>query len=115
MTKIVTFLSAVSFKVWLGICAALLACLPLTYCKGKTDGKTQEIERQLKAEIEAQKAARKADDNTATRREQDNQTNQENEDARNNAIERGGRIELNCERLRRAGYLDTDIPTECGS
>ena len=43
MTKIVTFLSAVSFKVWLGICAALLACLPLTYCKGKTDGKTQEI------------------------------------------------------------------------
>ena len=53
LTRAAGYLSGFTFKFWLAVCAALLACLPVAYCKGHGDG-----ENAASAEYEA--AARKA-------------------------------------------------------
>lgn len=55
------YLSGFTFKFWLAVCAALLACLPVTYCKGRADGRAIEREAQATVERKATEEAREAD------------------------------------------------------
>ncbi len=50
------FLGGIPWQLW--VVAALLALLPITYCKGKSDGKQAIIARLEKAEVKAKEKAK---------------------------------------------------------
>lgn len=105
------FLASVPREVWYILAAVLL--LWLAYERGDNAGYERSRAEYAEAVRKAQERARKADDEATKQREADNKSNQEKSDARNEAIDRGGRTALNCERLRQAGFREADIPGEC--
>jgi len=60
-------LSKLPWQVWFA--AAVFALLPLSYCKGKYDGKQVIIERLERAEVKAKVQAAKAADKADTKQE----------------------------------------------
>lgn len=110
ITKASDWLSGFTIKFWLIVCAVLIACLPLAYCKGVSDGKAIEAAAQTKAENKALDRAREADEGTNRQRQADTERNTENANRRDEAARSGGRRAANCERLRQAGV---DAPTAC--
>ena len=115
---ILRWLEGVKWKVWLGVVAALLACVPLAYCGGKSDGREAERKAQLKAQIAEERKAREDDAEAAERRAANKVENDAKDKARQEAIDNApddetdaaGRA-LACERLRAAGI---DTPASCG-
>lgn len=105
------FLGSIPREVWYILAAVLLFWL--AYEKGDDAGYERSQAEYAEAARKAAEKARKADDEASKQREADTRRNQENDDARNDAIDRDGRRGLNCERLRRAGYLDADLPAVC--
>lgn len=110
VSKATKFLKGFTLKFWLIVCAVLIACLPVAYCKGVSDGKAIEAAAQTKAENKALKQAREADEDTNQQRQDDQERNTENANRRENAARDGGRRAANCERLRQAGL---DTPSAC--
>ena len=110
ITKASDWLSGFTIKFWLIVCAVLIACLPLAYCKGVSDGKAIEQAAQTKSENKALKDAREADTGANTARQDDTERNTENANRRDEAARSGGRIARDCERLRQAGI---DTPPAC--
>lgn len=104
--KVTGWLSGFTFKFWLIVCAVLLACLPVAYCKGVSDGKAIERGKWEQAARKAQERARQADEGTNRQRQADTERNTENANRRDEAARDGGRAAVNCERLRQAG-IDT--------
>lgn len=110
ITKASGFLSGFTIKFWLIVCAVLIACMPLAYCKGVSDGKAMERGEWEQATREAQQRARKADEGTNRQRQADTERNTENANRRDDAARTGGRVARDCERLRQAGI---DTPPAC--
>lgn len=106
MTK---FLSSFTFKFWLAVCAALLACLPLAYCKGRSDGAALKQAQIDRATTKAVTKARAADQTASARRAADNERIENASAKREDAARTGGRTGANCERLR-AAYPNRPIP-----
>lgn len=91
----------------LGILAAFVLCLGLSYCKGRSDGVALEKARWELAAAKAAKRAAKASDAASEARARDIIRNHELEKARTDAIAQNPnnpRRALNCERLRQAGF-----------
>jgi len=118
ISKASNWLSGFTIKFWLIVCAVLIACLPVAYCKGVSDGKAIEREAQTAADNKALRDAREADQEAARRRAEGERQNTENSNARKEAIDNApddqtdapGRA-LACERLRQAGKA---TPAACG-
>lgn len=109
LSRATGFLGGFTFKFWLALCAALLACIPLAYCKGQADGKAIESAKTEKAARKAVERARKADEDTNVQRQADTERNTDADLERKEAARNGGRDAVNCARLRRA-YPDSPIP-----
>ncbi|HCT35089.1 MAG TPA: hypothetical protein DF966_18235 [Sulfitobacter sp.] len=76
LSRAAGFLRGFTFKVWLAVCAALLACIPLAYCKGQGDGKALERIDQIEADAEAAEESANIERDSAA---QDHKTKQEGE------------------------------------
>ena len=95
----------------LGILAALLLALSLSYCKGRSDGRAIESAKWERAAAKAQKRARKADATASDKRAADTITNTTAAKERTDAITANpDDPRLNCQRLRQAGI---DPPPAC--
>ena len=110
ISKASNWLSGFTIKFWLIVCAVLIVCLPVAYCKGVSDGKAIEAAAQTKAENKALEQAREADTGANQSRQDDTERNTENANRRDEAARTGGRTAANCERLRQAGI---DTPPAC--
>lgn len=101
-----SFLSSLTARFWQIALTVTLACLPLAYCQGRSDGKHAE---RAKWEAAAAAAKARADKATVTAGQQraiDTIRNHDLEKARTDAIAQNPndpRRALNCERLRQAG------------
>ena len=103
-----------AMKVAGGIILLLLACLPLSYCQGRSDGKAIEKAKWEKAQQDAKARAETANATAAESRIQDIVRNIDMERARNDAIDKAipagtsaapdaANRALACRRLREAG------------
>lgn len=111
LLKLRGWLAFVPREVWYLLAAGLLVWWidARAYDRGYA-ARTAEYE---KAARKAQEVARAADEEADTQRGEDDARNQENDDARNDAIDNAGRLGLNCQRLRSAGYREADLPEPC--
>ncbi|MAO03556.1 MAG: hypothetical protein ABGX08_00015 [Citromicrobium sp.] len=112
LTRAAGYLSGFTFKFWLGLCLLIAACVPLAYCKGRSDGSALKQAQIDRAVTKAVQKARDADNTASEQRAADTERNNDASDARQDAIRDAGRDGLNCERLRRA-YPDRDLPAPC--
>lgn len=90
----------------LGILAAVVLALSLSYCKGRSDGAVIERAKWELAAAKAVEKARKADAGAADQRLADERTNTTADKERTDAIRANPddpRRALNCQRLRQAG------------
>jgi hypothetical protein len=102
----------------LGVVAAVVLCLGLSYCKGRADGRALVEAKYARAAAQAVAQARKADAVASDRRAADATRLTNDSNARKEAIDNAqpdttdapGRA-LACQRLRAAGI---DPPAECG-
>lgn len=103
-----------AMKVAGGIILLLLACLPLSYCQGRSDGKAIEKAKWEKAQQDAKARAETANATAAESRIQDIVRNIDLERARNDAIDKAepagtsaapdaANRALGCQRLRASG------------
>lgn len=102
------------WKLYAAVFGLVVLVCGLSYCQGRRDGREAEQVAQAKAALKDAENARKADEKADTQRQDDTERNAADEKSRNDAIERGGRIELNCQRLRNAGVSEADLPAPCG-
>lgn len=105
------WLAHVPREVWYALAAALLVWWidARAYDRGYAS-RTAEYEQ---AARKAQEIARAADEQATEQRGADTARNQENDNARNQAIRDAGRLGLNCQRLRAVGYREADLPEPC--
>lgn len=111
-TRAAGYLSGFKFQFWLTLCLAIAACIPLAYCKGRSDGKAlkqAQIDRAVAGALQAQ---READEQTNRQRQADDERNRNADEERREAARTGGRAAVNCERLR-AAYPDRALPPSC--
>lgn len=109
LRKVGGFLGGFTWRFWAILLAVSLACLPVAYCKGLSDGKAIESAKHDRAARKAVERAREADEGAAERRAADDKENTDASNERKDAILDAGRDGLNCARLRRA-YPDRSIP-----
>ncbi|NVD43493.1 hypothetical protein [Qipengyuania atrilutea] len=100
------------WQIAVGIAALLIATHLLAYCGGRSDGTNNVLAEQREAEIDRQRQTREADENADSTRTLDQQENTDNAQERTDAINDGGRIGLNCLRLRKH-YREADLPAAC--
>lgn len=100
---------------------ALVALLALSYCQGRADGTARVKLDDAEARAEQRDEAFKAGESAAEKRLADQRRQFEAEMQYEEVISNapGGRnspasVALGCQRLRRAGYLDAELPAECG-
>jgi hypothetical protein len=61
LTPLIKWASGFTAQFWLALIVALIACLPVAYCKGRADGRALERAEQARAAAQAVARARKAD------------------------------------------------------
>jgi len=108
-TRAASYLSGFTFKFWLALCLAIAACIPVAYCKGRSDGAAWKQAQFDRATTKAITKARAADEAANIRRAADTERTNDASERREEAAAAGGRTAVNCERLR-AAYPDRAIP-----
>jgi len=98
-----------------GIVAFVAALLLLSYCSGRSDGKTSEVVKQQEREIQVQQDLGKANENASTARVQDAVKAEQQEKELTNALAATKdpdrqRVLRGCIILRQQGRNTADIP-----
>lgn len=113
-------LAPLPMKIAAGIIALLITALPLSYCKGRTDGRAALLAEQDKQVTGERRVADESEGKAAVEREADRttieQARKDRDDAitaQDDALPSASRNALNCERLRRQG-TDIDQLPACG-
>lgn len=120
MTRLLGWLGGFTPTFWLAVCGVLIASLPLSYCKGRTDGRAALLAEQDKQVTGERRVADESEGEAAVERETDRTTIEQAQKDRDDAITAqddtrpsASRNALNCERLRRQG-TDIDKLPACG-
>lgn len=108
------------YGIYVAIAALVAVVLALTYCQGRSAGKSGEVVKQQKREITVQREVGAANENAATARVSDATKVAQQEEELKDALEATNdpnrqRVLRGCIIMRQQGRNDKDLPAACRS